>query len=45
MPIPTISTLAGHRSITTTMRYASHLPTGATVDAIRKLDAPSEPET
>lgn len=37
-PLPTISALAGHQSVATTMRYASHLPTGATHDAIRKMD-------
>ena len=38
VPIPTIAALAGHSSIVTTMRYASHLPEGATLDAIRRLD-------
>lgn len=41
VPMPTIAALAGHESIVTTMRYASHLPDGATADAIRRLDAPA----
>ncbi len=43
VPIPTIAALAGHSSIVTTMRYASHLPEGATLDAIRRLDGASTP--
>ena len=37
-PIPTIQQLAGHASAATTMRYASHLPGGATQEAIRRRD-------
>jgi len=38
VPLPTIAALAGHKSIATTMRYASHLPAGATEEAISRLD-------
>ncbi len=37
VPLPTISMLAGHSSLGTTMKYAKHLPTGAGVDAIALL--------
>ena len=41
-PLPTIAALAGHKSIATTMRYAAHLPEGATRDAIRRLERAGE---
>lgn len=41
-PLPTIAALAGHKSIATTMRYAAHLPKGATRDAIRRLERAGE---
>lgn len=38
VPLPTISALAGHKSWTTTQRYACHLPEGATLAAIRAME-------
>ena len=38
VPLPTIAALAGHKSIATTMRYASHLPAGAAEEAISRLN-------
>lgn len=37
VPLSTIAELAGHEAVTTTQRYASHLPHGAGQDAIRAL--------
>lgn len=42
VPIPTIRVLAGHKSISTTMRYAGHVPGGATFDAIKRLNKGAE---
>ena len=39
VPLPTIAALAGHESVATTMRYASHIPDGAMHAAIRRLEA------
>ncbi len=36
-PLPTIGELAGHESVQTTARYASHLPDGAKESAIRAM--------
>ena len=36
----TVGALAGHKCLATTMRYAGHLPEGATVEAIRRLENP-----
>lgn len=38
IPLPTIGALAGHKSVLTTQRYASHIPDGATSAAIRRLE-------
>jgi len=40
VPIPTIKVLAGHKSIAPTMRYAGHVPGGATFEATKRLDKP-----
>ena len=40
VPLATIAKLAGHESLTTTERYARHIPEGATRAAIERLDAP-----
>ena len=37
VPLPTIAALAGHTTWLTTQRYASHLPEGATRDAIAAM--------
>jgi len=39
VPLPTVAALAGHRAIQTTMRYARHVPDGATRRAIDALSA------
>jgi integrase len=39
VPLPTIAALAGHESVATTMRYASHIPDGAAREAIGRLEA------
>lgn len=38
VPIPTIAAILGHLCLRTTMRYAGHVPDGATVEAIRRLE-------
>jgi integrase len=38
--LPTIGAVLGHKSWQTTARYAHHIPTGATDEAIRALQAP-----
>lgn len=38
VPLPTIAALAGHADYRVTQRYASHLPGGALVDAVKALD-------
>ena len=37
VPLPTVGLLAGHQSVATTQRYASHVPDGATAQAIEQL--------
>ncbi len=39
VPLPTVGAILGHRCWTTTARYAHHVPEGAAVEAIRRLDA------
>jgi integrase len=45
VPLPTIAALAGHTSWLTTQRYASHLPEGATRDAIAALQRKEQEKT
>lgn len=42
VPLPTVGAILGHRCWTTTARYANHVPAGAAVEAIRRLDAKPE---
>ena len=42
VPIPTIATILGHKCLVTTMRYAGHLPTDATAEAMRSLETPAK---
>lgn len=40
--LPVIQAILGHASIVTTMRYAGHMPGGATFEAMRSLNQPAK---